>query len=54
MEFWEHKTELFCFLYLIEGMEVVINLMDDDVWEAEYEQIWALNENVEIWDWIYL
>ena len=47
MEFLEHKTELFCFLSLIEGTDVVVNSIDDDVWEAEYEMTGALNDKVE-------
>ena len=51
MAFWEHKTELFWFLSLLEGTEVVFNSIDDDVWEYEYEKMGALNDGVDIWDW---
>ena len=50
MKFLEHKTELFCFLSLTEGTDVVVNSMDGDVWEAEDEQTGALNDEVESWD----
>ena len=50
MEFLEHKTEFFCFLSIIEGTYVVVNSVDDDLWEAEIEQTGALNEEVESWD----
>ena len=33
-----------------EGTEVVVNLIDNDVWEAEDERKGALNEEVQIWD----
>ena len=44
MEFLETKTELFCFLYLTEDTQAVVNLIEDDVWEDKYEQTVALNE----------
>ena len=50
MEFLEHKTELFCFLSLTEGIEVVANKIEDDVWEAKDERKGALNDGVEGWD----
>ena len=43
MEFWEHKTEL-------SWTDVVVNLIDDDVWEAEDELTGAFNDGVESWD----
>ena len=46
MEFWEHKTKLFFFLSLIEGTDVVVNLIYDDIWEAEDELTGALNDQV--------
>ena len=46
IEFLEHKTELFCFLSLTEGTEVIVNSVGDDVWKAEDEQIGALNDEV--------
>ena len=54
MEFMEHKTELFWFLSLTEGTEVVANFVEDDVWEAKYEITGALNYGVDIWDWLCL
>ena len=50
MEFLEPKTELFLFLYLTEGTEVVVNYIEDGVWEAKYEQTGAFNDRVESWD----
>ena len=50
MEFSERKTELSCFLSLTEGTEVVVNSIENDVWEAKYEITGALNDRVEIWD----
>ena len=44
MEFSEHKTELVCFLSLTEGIEVVVNLIEDDVSEAKDEITGALND----------
>ena len=49
MEFSELKTELFYFLSLTEGTEVVVNLIKDDVWEAKYELTGALNDKVDSW-----
>ena len=50
MEFLEHKTELVCFLSVTEGTEVVVNSIDDDVWEAGYEVTGSLIYRVESWD----
>ena len=50
----EHKTEQFWFLSLTEGTDVVVNSIDDSVWEAEYEQTGDLNDIVESWDWLCL
>ena len=36
---------------LTEGTEIVVDSLDDDVWEAEYEQTGALNDKFESWDW---
>ena len=41
-------------LSLTEGTDVVINLIDDDVWEDEDEQTSSLNDYVESWDLICL
>ena len=35
MVFWEWKTELFYFLSLIEGTDVVVNLIAGGVWKSE-------------------
>ena len=48
--FSEHKTEFFWFLSLTEGTEVVVDLIEDDVWEAKDEQTGALYEKIESWD----
>ena len=37
-----------------EGIEAVVDSMDDDVWEAKDEQTGALNNEVESWDWLCL
>ena len=54
MVFWEYKIELFWFLYLTEGTDVVVNSISDDVWESEDELTGALSDKVESWDWLYL
>ena len=46
MEFLEPRTENFCCLSPTEGTEIVIILIDDDVWEAKDKQTCALNEKV--------
>ena len=51
MKFLEHKTELFWFFSLTEGIDAVVNSIDDYVWEYEYEHIGALNDKVEGWYW---
>ena len=38
MEFWDNKTELVCFMSITEETEVIVNAVDDDFWEAEYEK----------------
>ena len=54
MEFLEHKTELVWFLSLTEGTEVIVNSIDDDVWEAKYERTGALIDGFDSWDWLCL
>ena len=54
MEFLEPRTELFYFLSLTEGTGVVINSIEDDVWEDIDEWTGALNDEFEIWDWLCL
>ena len=54
MVFWEYKTELFWFFSATEGTDVVVNLMDDDVWGYEDELTGVLSENVGSWDWLSL
>ena len=41
-------------MYVIEGTNVVFNLIYGDVWEDEYEQTGELNDRVESWDWLCL
>ena len=47
MESLEHKTELVCFFSLTEVTGVVVNLMGDDGWEANYEITGAFIDGVE-------
>ena len=54
MEFLEHKTELVCFLYIIEDTEVIDNSIYDDVWEAEDERTDLLIDGVDSLDWLCL
>ena len=49
VEFSEHKMESFCFLSLTEGTEAVVNLIEDDVWEAKDSRTGSLNEWVVSW-----
>ena len=44
------KNSCSAFLCLIEGTDVVVNSIDDDVWEYEDERTGALNDGVESWD----
>ena len=53
MVFWEHKMELF-FLSIAEETEVLVNAVDDDVLESEYEITGSLIITVEIWYWLCL
>ena len=50
MVFWEHKTELFLFFYVVEGTDVVVNLIAEDVWGYEDELTCSLIDEVESWD----
>ena len=45
---------MFWFLSLIEGTGVVVDLIADDFWVSEDELTGALNDEVEICDWLYL
>ena len=47
MECLEHKTELVCFLFITQETWVVVNSIDDDSDEAEYERTGALIYGVE-------
>ena len=44
------QNRIFCFLYLTEGTDIVVNSIEDDDWEDKYELTGALNEGDEIWD----
>ena len=46
IELLEHKTELVCFLSIIEGTEVIVNSIDYDVLEAGDERTGALIDGV--------
>ena len=50
MVFWEYITDLFLFLPVIEGTDVVVNLIADDVWGSEDEKTGVLSDKFEIWD----
>ena len=54
MVFCEHKTELVCFLSIIEQTEVIVNSIDDGVWQAEDEKTGSLIDRVDSWYWPYL
>ena len=54
MLFWEYKTELFWFLSVTEGIDIVVNSIADDVWGYEYEPTGVLSDKVESWDWLCL
>ena len=41
-------------MYVIEGTDVVINLIAVNIWGSEDELTGALIDEVESWDWIYL
>ena len=44
------KKELFLFLSLTEGTNVVVNSKAGDVWGSKYELKGALSDKVESWD----
>ena len=50
MVFWEHKTELVCFLSITEETKVLVNAVDYDVWEAKYERAVSFIDGVKSWD----
>ena len=54
MVFWEHKMELVYSLSMIEDTKVLVNAVDDDVWEYEYERRGSLIDWIDSWYWIYL
>ena len=47
---------LFVLLYLLsswDDMDVCVELLADDVWEAEYDKTGFLSVGVDIFDWLY-
>ena len=50
MVFWEKKIELFWCLSVIEGADVVVNLIEEDIWDSEDELTGALIDEVDSWD----
>ena len=52
--FWEHKTEFFWYLSVIEGTDVVVNLIAEDIWDYEGELTGALIDKVESSYWLCL
>ena len=50
MVFWEYKTELFLFLSVTEGTDVVVDLIAINVWEYENELSSSLSDEVKIFD----
>ena len=49
----EIQTRFFRFLYLTEGTDIVVNLIDDDVWEAGDELTVTKSDESESQDWLY-
>ena len=47
LEFLSHKTELVCSFSITEDTEVIVNSIDDDVRQSEYERPGALIDRVE-------
>ena len=54
MVFWEHKTEFFWCLSAIEGADVVVNSIAENVWGSGDELTGDLIDEVESWDWLCL
>ena len=54
MVLWEHKTELFWYLYVIEGTDVVVNLIAEYACDSEDELTGGFIDKVESWDWLCL
>ena len=46
--------ELVWFLSLTEGTEVIVNSIDNDVWESKDKRTGVFNDGAEIWDWLCL
>ena len=49
MVFWEHKTELVFSLSKTEETQVIVNLIEDNVWEAKDEKRGSLIDGIESW-----
>ena len=49
MVFWEYEIELFWFLSVTEGTDVVVNSIADDVCGSEYKITGALIDKVGSW-----
>ena len=54
MVFWEYKTELFWYLSVTEGTDVVVHSIADDVWGSQDELTGFFSDKVDSWDWLYL
>ena len=50
MVFWEHRTEYFDVFSIIEGTDVVVNLIREYVWYSEDELTGAFIDKVDSWD----
>ena len=48
------QNRICLFLSITEETEVIVNSIDDDVWEFEYEITGVLIDGVESWDWLCL
>ena len=54
MEFSEHKTEFILFFYITEGTDIIVDSINDDVWEDEYKRTGDFIDIDESLDWICL
>ena len=48
--FWEHNTDFFDVFSVIEGTDIVANLIAENIWGSEYEITVALIDSVKSWD----
>ena len=51
MVFWEQKTDQVCYLSIVEETQVLVELIEYNIWEAEYEKTGLLIDRVESWGW---